>query len=132
MADPRKQAAHKLGLTAEDAAADYLQQRGYTILAKRHRTFSGEIDLVAEDDDTLVIVEVKARKKLDDGLYSITTAKQKRLIQAAQALLAEPEKIAGLDDAASRNIRFDVVIITPGHAPTHLINAFSAEGDYGY
>jgi len=109
-----------------------IRDRGYSILAKRYRTFAGEIDLIAENTDTLVIVEVKARKRLDDGLYSITPAKQKRLVQAAQALLAEPEKITGLEDAASRNIRFDVVIITPGNPPEHLINAFCAESEYGY
>lgn len=124
----RKQTAHQWGLDAETQAAAYLRAQGYRILAERLRTAGGEIDVLAmEGADVLVIVEVKARQRLDDGLYSITPAKRKRLIRAAEAILMEPEKIAGLGDAAALNIRFDVVVITPTAAPQHLANAWQVE-----
>lgn len=125
---PRKQTAYQWGIDAEAQAAAFLKARGYHILAERLRTAGGEIDVLAKENaDTLVIVEVKARQKLDDGLYSITPAKQKRLIRAAQGILMEPEKIAGLGNAAALNIRFDVVVITPNNPPQHLENAFQAD-----
>lgn len=124
----RRQAAHQRGLDAEAQAAEFLRAQGYRILAMRLRTLAGEIDLLAMDGaDTLVIAEVKARRLLDDGLYSITPAKRRRLARAAEAVLMEADKIAGLGDAARLNIRFDVIIITPDAAPEHLANAWQVE-----
>lgn len=128
MLTARRQAAHRRGLDAEAQAADFLRARGYRILAERLRTLGGEIDVLALDGpDTLVIAEVKARRSLDDGLYSITAAKRRRLVRAAEAVLMEAEKIAGLGDASRLNIRFDVIIITPDAAPEHLANAWQVE-----
>lgn len=123
-----KQKAYRLGLDAETQAAEFLRAQGYRILAERWRTAAGEIDVLAADGtDTLIIVEVKARKTADDGLWSITPAKQKRLLRAALAALAEAAKFAGLAPPERLNIRFDVVIIAPGQAPLHLANAWQAE-----
>lgn len=124
----RKQTAHQWGLDAEAKAAAFLRGKGYRILAERLRTAGGEIDVLAlADAETLVIVEVKARQKLDDGLYAITPAKCKRLARAAEAVLMESDKIAGLHNAAALNIRFDAIIITPDAAPEHLANAWQVE-----
>lgn len=109
----KKQAAHALGLAAEARAAEHLRALGYTILAQRLRTKSGEVDVLATHSDTLIFVEVKARAREVDALESITPAKQKRLARAAEALLAEPEKIGGLDPMKTPNIRFDVVVVSP-------------------
>lgn len=123
-----KQRAHQWGLDAEATAAAYLRGKGYTILAERLRTAGGEIDVLAQEDaDTLVIVEVKARRLRDDGLYSVTPAKCKRLVRAAEAVLMDAEKITGLADTARLNIRFDVIIITPDAPPEHLVNAWQVE-----
>lgn len=121
----RKQKSHKLGLFAESLAAAYLRLKGYRILAQRHRTIAGEIDLLAYKKDTLVIVEVKARDKQEDGLYSVTPAKQRRLNEAALAVLAELHIFRGLENSASLNIRFDAIIIAPGRLPLHVQNAWS-------
>ena len=56
-----------LGKSGEDRAVAELQRRGYAILARRYRTRYGEIDLVADDDGTIVFVEVKARHTQDYG-----------------------------------------------------------------
>ena len=124
----RKQAAHQWGLDAEAQAAAFLRGLGYRILAERLRTVGGEIDVLAMDGaDTLVIAEVKARRLLEDGLYSITPAKRRRLARAAEAVLMEADKIAGLGNTDRLNIRFDVIVITPDAAPEHLANAWLVE-----
>lgn len=124
----RKRQAHQRGIDAEAQAADFLRAAGYRILAERWRTAGGEIDVLASPDpETVVVVEVKARKLADDGLFSITPAKQKRLIRAAGAVLNQYDKFTGLAPLTHLNIRFDVVIITPNHAPVHLTNAWQVE-----
>ncbi len=79
--------------------------------------------------DTLVIVEVKARKSEDESLYSITPLKQRRLAQATNALLGEPGKIDGLGDGLVPNIRFDVMAVAPNCPPVHLENAWSIDDE---
>lgn len=123
----RKQAAYRWGVDAETVAAGFLEKQGLAILAIRLRTQGGEVDILAMEGDTLVIVEVKARKLLEDGLFSITPAKQKRLARAAEAILMEADKIAGLENAAALNIRFDAVVISPANPPHHVPNAWYVE-----
>ena len=50
-----------LGKEGEALAVEYIRKKGYRILERNYRTFSGEIDIIARDGDTLVFVEVKAR-----------------------------------------------------------------------
>ena len=77
------QNAGKLG---EELAAEALQRMGYAILACRYRTRYGEIDIVAQDGDTLVFVEVKARRtdRFGTAAESVSRSKQRRI--AAMAL----------------------------------------------
>lgn len=131
MTRDRKQ-AYLLGISAEEACARYLEANGYRILGQRVRTAGGEIDIVAETGDTLVIVEVKARARADDSLYAVTKHKQKKLVQAAGALLADPSKIGGRGRALPPNIRFDVMAAEPGKPPLHLENAWRVEDEYAY
>ncbi len=120
----RKQAAHARGLEAEQRCAELLRAKGYEIVGVRLRTEGGELDIVARDGDALVIVEVKARRTHDAGLYAITPAKQKRLARAAAAFLA------GLGGAAVPNIRFDVMAVGMNGAPLHLQDAWRPENEY--
>lgn len=56
-------AAHnEYGNLGEQAAADYLRKKGYTILDMHWRSGRKEIDIIAETEGTLVIVEVKTRR----------------------------------------------------------------------
>ena len=50
------------GKTGRSRGARELERRGYAILARRYRTRHGEIDIVARDGETIVFVEVKARR----------------------------------------------------------------------
>lgn len=100
--DPRQQ----LGLDGEQLAADALVARGYVVLARRYRTRFGELDIIARDDDTLVFVEVKARRGVAFGQPgdAVHWRKRRRLARLADAFIAE----AGLQHLPCR---FDVVAI---------------------
>lgn len=117
---PKRVAAFNSGVSAEAIAAEYLAARGYVILAKRFRTRHGEIDLVAQLQNLLAFVEVKARARLDDAAYAVTRRQQARIIDAAQAWLASHPEHAGFD------MRFDAMLIAPKRPPRHLLAAFDA------
>lgn len=83
----------KIGRWGEDAAAQYLQERGYEIVEKNARTPHGEIDLVARLDGLTVFVEVKARTSRRFGLpeEAVTPRKQARMFSAGEYYAAEHE-----------------------------------------
>lgn len=115
-----RQAAQKLGLSAESRAAAYLMAKGYRIVARRYKTPVGEIDIVAQRLGTVVFAEVKARGSLDAAAESVSPRQRARIIDAAQHWLAAHPKAAGLP------LRFDVILIAPGRLPRHLPGAFDA------
>ena len=100
---PDNQKAGKLG---EELAAEALRELGYAILATRYRTRYGEIDIVAKDRDTLVFVEVKARRtdRFGSAAESVTGWKQRRITAMALDYMRRFNRL----DAPCR---FDVVAI---------------------
>lgn len=80
--------AHRisLGRLGEALAATYLEERGYTILGRNHRTPYGEIDLIAQQSGTIIFLEVKTRssKTLGPPEISITPVKQAHMRSAAE------------------------------------------------
>ncbi|MFZ4438247.1 MAG: YraN family protein, partial [Syntrophales bacterium] len=50
------------GKKGEELAAAYLEEAGYRIIERNYRCLFGEIDMVAEEGETLVFVEVKSRR----------------------------------------------------------------------
>lgn len=90
----------------ESLARSHLERLGYRIHAHNWRSREGEIDLVAEDDGTLVFVEVKTRTgdRFGSPEESVTHAKQRHLRAAALAYLEAHE----LPDASWR---IDVIAI---------------------
>ena len=119
-ASPARIAAFRTGLSAESRAAAYLIAKGYRILAKRHRTRYGEIDLVARRRGLVAFIEVKARASLDEAAYAVTPRQQARIINAAQAFLIDHPEYAEFE------LRFDAMLIAPRHLPRHLLAAFDA------
>ena len=118
---PEREAAFRLGLSAETRAADYLVAKGYRIAARRWRCPAGEIDIVAQRGKLLIFVEVKARAKLDDAAWSVTERNQRRVAAAAAAWLAEHP------DQAMSDMRFDAILVAPRALPRHIQGAFEAE-----
>lgn len=86
----------------EALAAEYLEARGCRIVEREWRCRFGEIDLIAEQEGTLLFVEVKLRTNLRYGMprESVTAKKQEKLRSAALLYLS----MHGLDAPA----RFDV------------------------
>ena len=97
----------KFGEKSESIASDYLAKKmGYKILQKNYRTKIGEIDIIAKDGNTIVFIEVKARRSLFYGSskYAVTFGKQKKISMVALYYL----KTKKLSNAKAR---FDVVAI---------------------
>ncbi len=79
------------GKIAEDFTSDYLVKHGYKIVARNYHSRYGEIDIIARDEEFLVFVEVKARKKngLTNPLEAVTKSKQTKIIKTAQLFLLQ-------------------------------------------
>lgn len=92
----------------EDAAAAYLERIGLTVVERNWRCSAGEIDVIALDGETVVIVEVKTRKSESAGTpeEAVSRTKQTRLRRVTRHYLA----YAGLGDV---DVRFDVIAIRP-------------------
>lgn len=109
------------GVKGENFAEKYLRQLGYAILEKNWRSGKHEIDIIARDGDTLVIVEVKTRKSALFGEPEIfvTKSKQKFLVEAANSYL--------LQKNLDLEVRFDIISILyskNGYRINHIKEAF--------
>ncbi len=117
----RGRRAHARGIDTEAAAGAALTRDGWTVHARRVRTVSGEIDLVAEKDGLLAIIEVKSRPTLADAAAALTAGQRARLIAAAEILLAEHP------DWGANGVRFDVMVVDAAGAVRRIADAFRAE-----
>jgi len=83
------------GALGERIAADHLIGRGYAIRERNFRTREGEIDIIAEKDDTLVFVEVRTRRSRACGIpeESITQRKKARLVALAEAYMEDRDDL---------------------------------------
>ena len=93
-----------LGKFGEDLAAEYLQRSGLVIVERNYRCRSGEIDILARDENVLVVCEVKTRstEMFGSPLAAVTPLKLRRMRRVALAWLAD----RGIRPSS---IRFDVI-----------------------
>ncbi len=86
----------ELGKKGEEIAADYLISKDYKILETNYRYGHGEIDIIAQINESLVFVEVKTRKNKSFGetIYSVTPAKLKQINKIAELYLYEKELVS--------------------------------------
>lgn len=96
-----------LGKLGEDLACAELSRLGYAVLDRRYRTRFGEIDIVCRHGDTIVFVEVKARRdaRFGGAAEAVTANKQRRIAQMAVDFLSR-RRLAGCP------CRFDVVAVS--------------------
>jgi putative endonuclease len=109
-----------LGQRSEQAAAQYLIRLGYRVLATNIQDNSGELDILALDDSTLVFVEVRSSSRWDpiQVAASVNGRKQRKLSAAAKRFLAR-HRLLGM------SARFDVVAITwPNTTQKPIISHF--------
>ncbi len=107
-----------IGKKAEDVACSFMQQNGLTLIQRNYQCRFGEIDLVMQDDDTLVFVEVRYRSsgKFGGAIESIDANKRRKLVFAANHYLQ--------NSACDQPARFDVVALAPNQPPQWICNAF--------
>lgn len=109
-----RRARYRTGLWAEFFAAIYLTLKGYRILARRYKTHSGEIDLIAVRGDVVAFVEVKGRLTFAAAEFSITPRQSKRIRRAAERWMSRSPRYHSFEQ------RFDALYILPGRWPAHL------------
>lgn len=117
----RGRRAHARGMQAEATAAAALERDGWTIRIRRLRTEAGEVDLIAERDGLLAIIEVKARPTLADAATALTDRQRRRLLAAAEIVLAAHP------DWGASGVRFDVLVVDAAGAVRRIADAFRVE-----
>ena len=88
-ADARR-LAYRQGVEAEVRVANALTRAGWTICARNWSGAGAELDIVAMRDESIRFVEVKQRSGSNsNGLEAVGVRKQRRLIRAAKAWMAQ-------------------------------------------
>ena len=104
------------GNIAELIAAGLLMAKGYRILASRHRTPYGEIDLIAARWRRIAFVEVKRRTTMVECEAALTPRQAERIGRAADHWLARHARFR------EHEVGLDAVLVAPGQLPRHLPN----------
>jgi putative endonuclease len=87
-----------LGESGERLAAMHLEAKGYRIVGRNVRlSNTGEIDIVALDNDTLVFVEVRTRRGLGLAAESIDRRKAARMLAHAENYVDEEHEARRID-----------------------------------
>jgi putative endonuclease len=112
---------NELGKEGEELAAKMLLEKGYKILARNWRFGKEELDIVAEHEDKLVVVEVKTRESAFFEMVTdvIPPRKQAYVVKAAEAFV--------LKNDINKEIRFDAVYIVLNsqyRKIEHIVDAF--------
>ncbi len=120
----RQREIEAVGTRGEALAAQYLEGKGYKIIARGYRGAGGEIDLVAQTHGKLAFVEVKTSQTEDWGAPEarVSAEKRRHLIRTARHYMEQHPQ-------GEVAYRFDVVAITLAAEPqiTHIENAFQVE-----
>ena len=108
----------ELGKLGEELALQFLKKNGYRIVMRNYVCKLGEMDIIAQEKDTLAFIEVKTRTSTTFGppQLAVNPAKQMQLSKVALSFLKEKR----LEDVKAR---FDVVAILmrPGGTEIELI-----------
>ncbi len=112
---------NEFGKEGEQIATDFLLKKGYTIAYRNYRYLKAEIDIIAQKDDVIAIVEVRSRRSdyLENIAETITPKKIKLLVTAADQYIQSSD--------IDLEVRFDIVTILKNQYRfeiEHLENAF--------
>ncbi|WGK65661.1 YraN family protein [Croceiramulus getboli] len=96
---------HELGLWGEQRAVNYLLGKQYDILERNWRFKRTEIDIIAQQEELLVICEVKTRNSdfFGDPQSFVTPTQIKHLVKAADEFIRQ--------NALDLEVRFDIIAI---------------------
>lgn len=101
----RGAAAWRSGVLAEDSVARAYEERGCAVARRRWRSPWGEVDLIAREGATVVVVEVKKARSLEDAAHRLSRRQMDRLCAAA-ADFCEGEPRGALTE-----LRFDLALV---------------------
>lgn len=112
----------ELGLYGEQLAQKHLINSGYTIRTTNYRWLKYEIDIIAEKDGKIIVVEVKTRQTAEIGepWMAVTRKKQRQVIACANHYIQSRD--------LSQETRFDIISIVHNSFRTdlqHIVDAFS-------
>ena len=98
----------EIGKTTELKASYFLQKNGLRLVTTNYQCRRGEIDLIMQDQCTLVFVEVRSRSNTMHGgaIASIGALKRQRIVFAARCYLSRLRQTPAC--------RFDVVVVQTG------------------
>lgn len=125
--------SRKTGNVGEKEAAKYLRKNGYKILKRNYVAAGGEIDIIAENKDTVAFIEVKARTVGKENpneprpASAVTPEKQRKIISAA--------KFYGGGYQKNKQVSLDIVEVYLNKDASvnkimHLKNAFNYNTAY--
>ena len=104
------------GTEAELNVITYLQLNGYHILAKRFKTKFGEIDIVAQKENTVIFCEVKRRRLEEDALECLSQKQISRISKSASEFMRDIENSNSLD------FRIDFISLKGAQIIEHIEN----------
>lgn len=97
---------HELGAAGERFAEAFLRGKGLAMLARNYSTPVGELDLVMQDEDTIVFVEVRSRRQNGEiDPRAVLGASKKLRLERAAAWYIHHRRFE------SRPLRFDLVVV---------------------
>ena len=110
-----------LGKLGEELAVEFLRKAGYAIRETNWTFQKAEVDIIAQKENTLAIVEVKTRSSLDFGLPQdfVKTKKIQLLVKAVNEYV--------VSNNLDVEVRFDIIAIHKegkSFAMEHLVDAF--------
>lgn len=111
-------ARYHFGLWAEALCRLFLRLQGYRIIARRHKTPLGEIDIIALRGSVLAVIEVKARATRNEAALALRPRQRERLKRAAALFLGRHPRLA------NKAVRFDLMMVAPWRLPVHVPNAW--------
>ncbi|MEJ2000640.1 MAG: YraN family protein [Maritimibacter sp.] len=97
--------AYLSGYSAEEAVAADYARRGHDLAARRWRGSRGELDLVLQDGDGLIIVEVKKARDFARAAARLSRAQLARIYNTAA------EFLAGTPNGQLTDLRFDLALV---------------------
>lgn len=97
-----------LGFKGEKLAREFLKSKGYKIIERNYRNGRNEIDIIANKDDLMIFVEVKARSgnAFGEPEDAVDHRKSEKIIDAAENYI--------FDKNWHGDIRFDIISIKLG------------------
>ncbi|WP_329608410.1 YraN family protein [Candidatus Liberibacter asiaticus] len=87
-------------------------------MALRYRNRCGEIDIIAHRNNLVIFVEVKARKNIQDAIFSVSHNSRRRIRSASAIWLAQQTNVQLL------SYRYDIILVIPWRLPQYFPHAF--------